>query len=85
MIKALKSFFQKIPEDLAEWNLDSTIEESWVEPQGDEVFSILIPSWNNLEYLKLCIASIKKNSRYKHQIIVHANEGSDGTWEYLLS
>ena len=43
------------------------------------MFSILIPSFNNLNYLKTCIESIKKNSHYNHQIIVHVNEGSDGT------
>lgn len=49
------------------------------------MFSILIPSWNNINYLKLCIDSIKKNSTYPHQIIVHVNDGSDGTIEYLKS
>ena len=47
------------------------------------MFSILIPTYNNLEYLKICINSIKKNSNFKHQIIVHVNEGSDKTVEYL--
>jgi len=47
------------------------------------MFSILIPTYNNLNYLKLCIESIKKNSTYDHQIIVHVNEGTDGTLEYL--
>ena len=47
------------------------------------MFSILIPSYNNLDYLKICIESLKKNSKYKHQIIVHINEGSDGTLEYV--
>src|SRR5260221_656473 len=46
-------------------------------------FSILIPSWNNLPYLKICIESIRKNSRFAHQIIVHVNEGADGTVEWL--
>jgi len=46
-------------------------------------FSIIIPSWNNLEFLKLCIESIKKNSCFKHQIIVHVNEGNDGTVDWL--
>ncbi len=46
-------------------------------------FSILIPSWNNLPYLKLCIESIRKNSSYTHQIIVHINEGKDGTLEWV--
>ena len=47
------------------------------------MFSILIPSYNNIEYLKICINSIKKNSKFNHQIIVHVNEGSDGTLEYI--
>ena len=47
------------------------------------MFSILIPTYNNLEYLKICINSIKKNSKYKHQIIIHVNEGSDKTIEYV--
>lgn len=46
-------------------------------------FSILIPSWNNLEMLQICIESIQKNSTYQHQIIVHINDGSDGSLEYV--
>ena len=47
------------------------------------MFSILIPTFNNLEYLKFCINSIKKNSKYNHQIVCHINVGDDGTIEYL--
>ena len=47
------------------------------------MFSILIPSFNNLEYLKTCINSLKKNSKYNHQIIIHINEGTDGSLEYV--
>lgn len=47
------------------------------------MFSIIIPSWNNLQYLKLCIRSIVENSAYPHQIIVHVNDGSDGTIDFL--
>jgi len=49
------------------------------------VFTILIPSWNNLPYLKLCIGSIRKNSRLAHQVIVHINEGKDGTLDWVES
>ena len=45
--------------------------------------SIIIPSWNNLKYLSKCIESIKNNSLYEHEIIIHLNEGSDGSEEYL--
>ncbi len=46
-------------------------------------FSILIPSWNNLSILKITIESLLKNSDYPHQIIVHVNEGQDGTAAWL--
>ena len=49
------------------------------------MFSIIIPTFNNLNYLKLCISSINKNSKYKHQIIPHINIGSDGTKEFVKS
>ncbi len=47
------------------------------------MFSILIPTFNNINYLKFCIESIKKNSKSNHQIICHVNIGDDGTIEYL--
>lgn len=49
----------------------------------EAVFSILIPSWNNLPYLQLCIRSIMQNSTHPHQVIVHVNEGSDGTLAWV--
>ena len=47
------------------------------------MFSIIIPTFNNIQYLKKCIESIRKNSTYNHEIIPHVNEGSDGTMDYL--
>ena len=47
------------------------------------MLSILIPTYNNLKYLKLCIDSIIKNSSEKHELIVHINSGSDGTLDYI--
>lgn len=51
--------------------------------QQQERFSILIPTWNNLKHLKLCISSIQKHSRFDHQIIIHVNDGSDGTLDWV--
>ena len=47
-------------------------------------FSIIIPTWNNLEMLQLCVNSILKNSRFQHQIILHINEGADGSREWAV-
>lgn len=46
-------------------------------------FTILIPTWNNLEILKLCLKSILQNSQIKIQIIVIVNEGKDGTSAWM--
>ena len=47
------------------------------------MFSIIVPTYNNIEYLKILISSIKKNSKFNHEIIVHVNEGNDGTIKFL--
>ena len=47
------------------------------------MFSIVIPTFNNIDYLKLCIKSLKKNSKYNHELIFHVNEGSDGSLEFI--
>jgi glycosyltransferase involved in cell wall biosynthesis len=47
------------------------------------MFSILIPSWNNLAYLRLCVESIRRHSAERHQVIVHVNDGSDGSLAWV--
>ncbi|HTJ13934.1 MAG TPA: glycosyltransferase [Dinghuibacter sp.] len=56
-----------------------------VDPPTGAVLSLLIPSWNNLEYLRLCIDSIRRHSVVPLQIIVHVNDGRDGTLEWVKS
>lgn len=65
-------------------NLLITDDERFVAVENSR-FSILIPTWNNLEYLKCCIDSIIKNSHFRHQILVHINDGSDGSLEWVKS
>ena len=48
-----------------------------------KMISIVIPTYNNLDYLKLCLKSLKKNSSFSHEIIIHINEGSDGTLDFI--
>jgi len=47
------------------------------------MFSIVIPTLNNFNYLKICLESLKKNSALNHEIIIHINEGYDGTLDYV--
>lgn len=54
-----------------------------ISQHGEPLFSIIIPSWNNLEYLQNCIHSIRRHSHYDHDIIIHVNEGKDGTMDWI--
>jgi len=47
------------------------------------MFSIIIPTLNNINYLKLCIKSIKNNSNFNHEIIVHINQVDERTIKFL--
>ena len=47
------------------------------------MFSVIIPTWNNLDFLKLCVNSIRVRSQFDHEIIIHINDGSDGTLEWV--
>ena len=48
-------------------------------------FSIIIPTFENFHYCKLTIDSIKENSSYNHEIIVHINGTDYETENYLKS
>lgn len=45
-------------------------------------FSILIPTWNNIDFLKCCVDSIRRNSVEEHEILVYVNEGTDGSAQW---
>ncbi len=49
------------------------------------MFSIIIPTWNNLAYVKTCVNSLKRHSAVEHDIILHINDGRDGTLEWAKS
>lgn len=50
---------------------------------GDPRYTVLIPTWNNLAFLKLVLRSLRQNSTHPHQVVVFVNEGVDGTREWL--
>lgn len=45
--------------------------------------SIIVPSWNNLQMLRLCVRSVRQHSELDFQLVVHANEATDGTLQWL--
>ena len=52
---------------------------------GQKKYTILIPSWNNLPYLQLCLRSLKQHSAFEHQIVVLLNESRDSSLEWIKS
>lgn len=53
------------------------------EEKARDVVDLVIPNYNNLEYLKLCLSSIRLNTVHPFHIVV-SDAGSDTeTWEYL--
>ena len=44
--------------------------------------SFIIPSRDNLRYLKWCYNSIRKNLGDEHEICCGDDSSSDGTWEW---
>ena len=43
---------------------------------------IIIPVYNNVEYLKLCLDSIHKNSSLLHNIVISDSGSNDETWKF---
>ena len=46
-------------------------------------FSILLPTYNMLTYLKLCLQSLEKCSMLENEICITVDGSNDGTTEYL--
>ena len=47
------------------------------------MFSMIVPTWNNLPFLKLAVETIRRHSAHEHEIVVHVNDGSDGTLDWV--
>lgn len=47
--------------------------------------SVAICAYNGFEYTKLLIGSLRRHSRYEHELLVYSDGSSDGTLEWLRS
>jgi glycosyltransferase involved in cell wall biosynthesis len=52
---------------------------------GDARFTVVIPTWNNLPLLQLCLGAIRRHSAFPHQVVLHVNDGRDGTLDWVRS
>jgi GT2 family glycosyltransferase len=65
-------------------------EKGMADPEADYLSlfngtSIIIPTYNNLPYLKGCIASLIRHTEQPYEVIVIDNGSTDGTEAYLKS
>lgn len=56
--------------------------ESSARAAEDCLFSVVVPTWNNLPYLQACLSSLERHSTYRHQVVLHINDGSDGSFDF---
>jgi glycosyltransferase involved in cell wall biosynthesis len=61
---------------------DLTLDKIEVQ-KTDEAVDIIIASYNNVEYLKLCINSIRDNTNSAYRIIISDAGSNKETWDYL--
>lgn len=52
-------------------------------PSIENGISLVVATWNNLDYLRVMINSLNAHSTYPHQLLVHVNEGTDETLDFL--
>lgn len=45
--------------------------------------SIIIPTWNQLAFLRFCVSSILNHTKLPYEIVLHVNDGSDGTLDWV--
>lgn len=64
----------------------TNIAKKWINVfEKQSTLDIIIPTYNNIQYLKLCLDSIKRNSQKINKIIV-SDAGSDKeTWDFYKS
>ena len=50
-----------------------------------DIVDIIIPNYQNIDYLKMCLTSIRMNTLYPYHIIISDAGSNKDTWEYLKS
>jgi GT2 family glycosyltransferase/predicted Zn-dependent protease len=60
--------------------------EAWFSPprpKGDELVSIIILCWNQLDYTRQCLESVQRHTRSPYELLLVDNGSTDGTLAYL--
>lgn len=69
--------------DLINDNLTFEEPGKTVDVKNRSIVDIIIASYNNVDYLKMCVSSILMNTLYPFHIIISDGGSNEETWEYL--
>lgn len=47
------------------------------------MISVCVPTYNSLDYLKIFVEGLRRNTKVKHELLVHDNASEDGTEEWF--
>jgi glycosyltransferase involved in cell wall biosynthesis len=56
-----------------------------IDMKSRSIVDIIIASYNNVDYLKMCVSSILMNTLYPFHIIISDGGSNKETWDYLLA
>ena len=59
--------------------------EAVAEDKMKDKVSIIVPTWNKLEFLKPMVESIENNTQWPFELIIVDNASDDGTQEFVLT
>lgn len=77
-----KSLSEKALEAAQKYSIEE-ISKKWINVFNNiDSIDIIIPTYNNVEYLKLCLDSIKLNSQKRNRIIISDAGSNVATWQF---
>lgn len=83
-LPSIASLWAKVSKELYQLPKSTAPQVAAVEkPKDRTVVPIIIPVYNQLEYLKLCLTSIQMNTTHPYHIILSDAGSNAETWEYL--
>jgi len=82
-ISAITKQYQEVFTNLINDQLVFKSPPEKIDVKNRSIVDIIITSYNNVEYLKMCISSILMNTLYPFHIIISDGGSNEETWEYL--
>ena len=86
--KALREELGKKAQEASRAYSIDAIGNKWIDvlhEKNSDPIDIIITVYNNVEYLKLCLESISRNTDIPHNIIISDAGSNDETWTFLKS